>query len=151
MKAVGFEVMADGFGAETCLEFGHVYFQRLGCRGKKNIRAQFCLLIKAVNDPQAGVRENGLERACDDFELVEAQAMNGDPLDKDAVVGEVVANLLIKFLSVEDPTVAGFGMGGIGDNDGPFALRGHYVIAAIVNDDFCLGVLEEIVVFLREQ
>ena len=151
MKAIGFEVAADGFGAEAVLEICHIDFEGLRCRGKKDIGDESRLLVNAVNDPQTGVREDGLERACDDFELVCFQAVNGDPLDEDTVIGEVVADLLIKFPGIEDPTVAGFGMRGIGDNDRPFALRGHYVIAAIVNDDVCLRVLEEIVIFLREQ
>jgi hypothetical protein len=104
-----------------------------------------------VNNPHAGVREYGLEGSGDDFELGDAEAVNGNPFDEDAIVGEVVPHLPVKFLSIEDPTVAGFWVCGVGDNDGPLSGGGHNEVSAVVNDDAGLWVLEEAVIFLREK
>ena len=101
-----------------------------------------------MNNPQTGVREYGLEGSRDDFEFIDAQAVNGDPLDKDTIVGEVAPHLLVKFLSIEDPTVAGFWVCGVRDNDWPLFGGGHNEVSAVVNDDVGLWVLEETVIFL---
>src|SRR5579862_1564471 len=95
--------------------------------------------------------KDGREGAEDGFIFGQAEAVRGDPLDEDAGIGEAAANRLVEFPGVKHPTVGRFGMGGIGDDDGPFPAGGHDVVAAVFDDDAGFWVLQDRVVFAGKE
>ena len=89
------------------------------------------------------MRKYRLECSDDNFEFLCEKPVHRNPLNKNAVVGQMSLHLAIKLLRIQHPAVAALGMGGIRDNHRPLSARHHYIVAAVVDHNMAFGLLNK--------